>query len=110
MGFDLAKFISSTLVEKPHQAETNITIHKAPNKRTGSYVTRVGTNNGRSVTRIDTPSGSVLGRACYIDMNQPLPVIKQEIKEAYKNGAKQQELAYATGYSQSRISQIVNEE
>ena len=108
MSFDLAKFIGSTLAEKSRQAETNVKIHQAPNKKTGSYVTRVGMNNGRSVTRIDTPSGCVLGRACYIDMSRPYAEIKQQIKEAYRNGATQQELADATGYSQSKISRIIN--
>ena len=84
MGFDLAKFIGSTLAEKPRQVETNVRIHQAPNKKTGSYVTRVGMNNGRSVTRIDTQSGCVLGRACYIDMSRPYTEIKQQIKEAYE--------------------------
>lgn len=101
MSFDLAKFIGSTLAEKSRQAETNVRIHQAPNKKTGSYVTRVGMNNGRSVTRIDTPSGCVLGRS-------PAE-IKQQIKDAHRSGAKQQEIADATGYSQSRISQIINE-
>lgn len=109
MGFDLAKFIGSTLAEKPRQVETNVRIHQAPNKKTGSYVTRVGMNNGRSVTRIDTQSGCVLGRACYIDMRRPYTEIKQQIKEAYRNGATQQELADAAGYSQSKISRIINE-
>lgn len=109
MGFDLAKFIGSTLAEKPRQAETNVRIHQAPNKKTGAYVTRVGMNNGRSVTRIDTPSGCVLGRACYIDMSKSSAEIKQQIKDAHRSGAKQQEIADATGYSQSRISQIINE-
>lgn len=109
MGFDLVKFIGSTLAEKPRQAETNLRIHQAPNNRTGAYVTRIGMNNGRSVTRIDTPTGCVLGRGCYIDMSKSLTEIKRQIKEAYQNGAKQQEIADATGYSQSRISQIINE-
>lgn len=89
--------------------ETTVRIHQAPNKRTGACVRRVGTGTGKSVTRIDTPTGCVIGKACYIDMSRPYAEIKQQIKEAYRNGATQQELADATGYSQSKISRIINE-
>lgn len=103
MSFDLTKFMGSTLTE------TTVRIHQAPNKRTGACVRRVGTGTGKSVTRIDTPTGCVIGKACYIDMSRPYAEIKQQIKEAYRNGAIQQELADATGYSQSKISRIINE-
>ena len=109
MKFDLTTFLSSNVVRKPSNAPGSIvTSSQKFNKRTGAYVTQIGTNDGRSVTRIDGKSGFVMGRACYIDMSRSSAEIRMQIIDAYHNGATQQELANATGYSQSRISQIIN--
>lgn len=109
MKFDLTTLFSSDMVQKPSNAPGGfVTKSQKYNKRTGGYVTQLGTNNGHSVTRIDGQSGCVLGKVCYIDMSRSPAEIKLQIIDAYRNGFTQQEIANATGYSQSRISQIIN--
>lgn len=110
MKFDLTTIMSAALTRTSSNAPGSITTaRKGLNKRTGAYVTQFGTNDGRSVTRMDTPSGCVLGRVCYIDRSQPPAVIRQQIKEAYRCGFTQQEIADASGYAQSSVSRIINE-
>ena len=107
MKFDLTTFLGSDMVRKPNNAPGSIvTESRKYNKRTGAYVTQFGTNDGRGITRIDGPSGCVLGKVCYIDKSKP---IKPQIIDAYRNGFTQQEISNASGYSQSRVSQILNE-
>lgn len=110
MGFDLTKYFNPNNVTRPNNAPgTIVKTREGFNKRTGAWETHFGTNSGLGISRFDTKSGAVAGRVCYVNMNCSPAEIRQQIIELYYNyHYTQQELAEATGYSQSTISNIIN--
>ena len=110
MGFDLTKYFSADNVTRPNNSSGAIVKKRAGyNKRTGAWEDHFGTNNGLGVSRFDTSAGATVGKICYVDMSRPRSEIRRQIIQLYRDhGFTQQELAEATGYSQSTISNIVN--
>lgn len=110
MGFDLMKYFNPSSVTRPSNTPgTVIKTREGFNKRTGAWEQHFGTNNGLGVSRFDTKSGAVAGRVCYVNMNCSRAQIRQQIIELYYvYHYTQQELAEATGYAQSTISNIIN--
>ena len=110
MGFDLMKYFNPNTVTRPSNApDTIIKTRDSFNKRTGAWERHFGTNSGLGVSRFDTKSGAVAGRVCYVNMNCSRAKIRQQIIELYYTyHYTQQELAEATGYAQSTISNIIN--
>lgn len=110
MSFDLTKYFAPNSVTKPSNAPGTIVNKRVhTNKNTGALEHHFGTNNGLGVSRFDTNSGAVAGRICYVNMNCSRAEIRQQIIELYrKYHFTQQELADATGYAQSTISNYIN--
>lgn len=110
MGFDLTKYFSADNVTRPnHTSGSIVKRREGYNKKTGAWESHFGTNNGLGVSRFDTSAGATAGKICYVDMTRTRSEIRQQIVQLYDDyDFTQQELAEATGYSQSTISNIVN--
>lgn len=110
MGFDLTKYFAPSNIAKPRDFPEPVREKRSRyNKRTKAWEEHYGTNYGLGVSKFNTSAGATAGRICYVDMSRSKPEIRQQIVQLYYNfGFTQQELADATGYSQSTISNIIN--
>lgn len=111
MSFDLTEYFRPDSVALPSDAPDTIVARREHyNKRTKAWEQHLGTNSGLGVSRFDTSTGAAAGRICYVDMSRSKSEIHQQIIQLYYDfHFTQQELADATGYSQSTISRIINE-
>ena len=109
MGFDLTKFFSTSIARPSNERGSIVKVHSNYNNRLKAHEYHLGRNDGVGISRFDTDTGANAGRLCHVDMSRSREEIRQQICDLYYNyHYTQQELADATGYAQSTISNIIN--
>lgn len=109
MGFDLTKFFSTSIARPSNERGSIVKVRSNYNNRLKAHEYHLGRNDGVGISRFDTDTGATAGRLCHVDMSRSREEIRQQICDLYYNyHYTQQELADATGYAQSTISNIIN--